>query len=301
MMLLPLFFVIFIFRFPAGVLVYWITTNLWTIGQQYVDSPAHGPPARARRRRAGRRGPAVRPRQRRAEPALAGVGSGIVQRARGQRAASTTAAQEEEALGAAAVSLPATTATAMSCRRRRSCANCWRRSSTASASRPRSTCADRRGARSGTCGATDVGLFIGRRGADDRCGSAPRPADRVSRRPCGAARRRRCGRISRRRRASALQSEADRGGGGGAASWASRWSSSRCRPPSGGPCTSILRERGDVETYSEGEEPARYLVVAPPRADAERNAPAFHVFLGGETMAVHGRASDFERGVWSAS
>ncbi len=36
MMLLPLFFVIFIINFPAGVIVYWITTNAWTMGQQYV-------------------------------------------------------------------------------------------------------------------------------------------------------------------------------------------------------------------------------------------------------------------------
>ena len=36
MLLMPLFFVFFIISFPAGVLVYWITTNTWTIGQQYV-------------------------------------------------------------------------------------------------------------------------------------------------------------------------------------------------------------------------------------------------------------------------
>lgn len=34
MLVLPIFFVPFIFRFPAGLLVYWITTNFWTIGQQ---------------------------------------------------------------------------------------------------------------------------------------------------------------------------------------------------------------------------------------------------------------------------
>jgi YidC/Oxa1 family membrane protein insertase len=31
---LPFVFVGFIFSFPAGLLVYWITTNLWTVGQQ---------------------------------------------------------------------------------------------------------------------------------------------------------------------------------------------------------------------------------------------------------------------------
>jgi YidC/Oxa1 family membrane protein insertase len=36
MLVMPLFFVLFIIRFPAGVLVYWITTNTWTMGQQYL-------------------------------------------------------------------------------------------------------------------------------------------------------------------------------------------------------------------------------------------------------------------------
>jgi YidC/Oxa1 family membrane protein insertase len=36
MFLLPLIFVPFILSFPAGLILYWITTNIWTIGQQYV-------------------------------------------------------------------------------------------------------------------------------------------------------------------------------------------------------------------------------------------------------------------------
>jgi YidC/Oxa1 family membrane protein insertase len=43
MMFLPLLFVVFVIQFPAGVLVYWITTNLWTIGQQYVVKQRIGP------------------------------------------------------------------------------------------------------------------------------------------------------------------------------------------------------------------------------------------------------------------
>jgi YidC/Oxa1 family membrane protein insertase len=43
MLLLPLFFVIIIINFPAGVLVYWITTNLWTIIQQYLVRRRLGP------------------------------------------------------------------------------------------------------------------------------------------------------------------------------------------------------------------------------------------------------------------
>jgi YidC/Oxa1 family membrane protein insertase len=33
---LPFFFVPFVIGFPAGLLVYWITTNLWTVGQGFV-------------------------------------------------------------------------------------------------------------------------------------------------------------------------------------------------------------------------------------------------------------------------
>jgi YidC/Oxa1 family membrane protein insertase len=43
MMLLPLVFVFIIIGLPAGVLVYWITTNIWTMGQQYVIRRRVGP------------------------------------------------------------------------------------------------------------------------------------------------------------------------------------------------------------------------------------------------------------------
>jgi YidC/Oxa1 family membrane protein insertase len=36
MFALPLIFVPFIISFPAGLILYWITTNIWTIGQQYT-------------------------------------------------------------------------------------------------------------------------------------------------------------------------------------------------------------------------------------------------------------------------
>ena len=36
MMALPFVFVAFVINFPAGLLVYWITTNLWTVGQGIV-------------------------------------------------------------------------------------------------------------------------------------------------------------------------------------------------------------------------------------------------------------------------
>jgi YidC/Oxa1 family membrane protein insertase len=36
MMVLPFVFVPFVISFPAGLVLYWITTNVWTIGQQYT-------------------------------------------------------------------------------------------------------------------------------------------------------------------------------------------------------------------------------------------------------------------------
>jgi YidC/Oxa1 family membrane protein insertase len=57
MMFLPLFFVIFIINFPAGVLVYWITTNSWTILQQAVIRKRIGPPPLAAAGATGGGGP----------------------------------------------------------------------------------------------------------------------------------------------------------------------------------------------------------------------------------------------------
>ena len=53
MFILPLIFVPIIINFPAGLVLYWITTNVWTIGQQYViqrvvPAPAVPTPEQAR-------------------------------------------------------------------------------------------------------------------------------------------------------------------------------------------------------------------------------------------------------------
>jgi YidC/Oxa1 family membrane protein insertase len=75
MLVLPLVIVAFLFRYPAGLLVYWITTNVWTIVQQYFIRRRIGPAppkaATSLKSSNGRAGTA-------AEPALAiaGVGSG---------------------------------------------------------------------------------------------------------------------------------------------------------------------------------------------------------------------------------
>ncbi|MBA3327362.1 MAG: YidC/Oxa1 family membrane protein insertase [Solirubrobacterales bacterium] len=43
MIALPFVFTVFIISFPAGLIVYWITTNLWTVGQQYIVRKTIGP------------------------------------------------------------------------------------------------------------------------------------------------------------------------------------------------------------------------------------------------------------------
>ena len=43
MMALPLLFVLFVINFPSGVMVYWITTNAWTMAQQFIIKRRIGP------------------------------------------------------------------------------------------------------------------------------------------------------------------------------------------------------------------------------------------------------------------
>ena len=46
LLVLPIVFVIILYRYPAGLLVYWITTNLWTIVQQSIIKRRLPPPVR---------------------------------------------------------------------------------------------------------------------------------------------------------------------------------------------------------------------------------------------------------------
>jgi YidC/Oxa1 family membrane protein insertase len=70
MLLLPIVFVVILYRYPAGLLVYWITSNLWTIGQQYVIKKRMPPPPKAEPAKTAANG---KP-QRTLKPALAGGG-----------------------------------------------------------------------------------------------------------------------------------------------------------------------------------------------------------------------------------
>jgi YidC/Oxa1 family membrane protein insertase len=70
MLLLPLVFVVILYRYPAGLLVYWITTNLWTIGQQYLIKRAIGPPPEPAQAKGSANGKSARS----LKPAMAGAG-----------------------------------------------------------------------------------------------------------------------------------------------------------------------------------------------------------------------------------
>jgi YidC/Oxa1 family membrane protein insertase len=98
MFALPFVFVIFIVNFPAGLIVYWITTNVWTIGQQLLvkklypkpepldprdavpeEKPARGKPATAAARTDGGSGPKAKAKAKPAAKAkgqAAGDGNG---------------------------------------------------------------------------------------------------------------------------------------------------------------------------------------------------------------------------------
>jgi YidC/Oxa1 family membrane protein insertase len=69
MFILPLIFVPIIINFPAGLVLYWITTNIWTIGQQYViqrvvPAPPVPTPQEVREKRAPPPPPRKRKRRR---------------------------------------------------------------------------------------------------------------------------------------------------------------------------------------------------------------------------------------------
>jgi YidC/Oxa1 family membrane protein insertase len=70
MLLLPIVFVVILYRYPAGLLVYWITSNLWTIAQQYLIRRRMPPPPRPEPTKSAANGKPART----LKPALAGGG-----------------------------------------------------------------------------------------------------------------------------------------------------------------------------------------------------------------------------------
>jgi YidC/Oxa1 family membrane protein insertase len=90
MLVLPIIFVIILYRYPAGLLVYWITTNLWTIGQQFLIKrrlpPPPAPTGKAAKESTGKQRSILR-------PALAGGGGGAAASAGGSDAKAEKAAK----------------------------------------------------------------------------------------------------------------------------------------------------------------------------------------------------------------
>jgi YidC/Oxa1 family membrane protein insertase len=77
MLLLPIVFVVILYRYPAGLLTYWITTNLWTIGQQLLIRHYMGPPPAPTKPVSTKEAGANGKPSRAVKPALAGAGAGV--------------------------------------------------------------------------------------------------------------------------------------------------------------------------------------------------------------------------------
>src|SRR3954471_3320097 len=77
MLALPVVFATFVVTFPAGLVVYWITTNVWTIFQQYLVRKRVGGPVRpAKKEEEGKAAPAGAPAVALASGGGGGGGSG---------------------------------------------------------------------------------------------------------------------------------------------------------------------------------------------------------------------------------
>jgi YidC/Oxa1 family membrane protein insertase len=76
MFALPFVFVVFIINFEAGLIVYWITTNVWTIGQQLLVKKLYPKPARPAEAEAAASGKPARGKPPAAQPAAAAADAG---------------------------------------------------------------------------------------------------------------------------------------------------------------------------------------------------------------------------------
>jgi YidC/Oxa1 family membrane protein insertase len=61
LMVLPIVFIPFILRFPAGLMIYWMTTNLWTTGQGFVTRRLMPKPDTSGPKRSSRTAPKEEP------------------------------------------------------------------------------------------------------------------------------------------------------------------------------------------------------------------------------------------------
>ena len=92
MLALPFVFTVFILNFPAGLIVYWITTNLWTVGQQYIIRKTIAPPVKPLPGQEQGLGALFRQAMGKDEPAPAPAGNGGTTRRGGKAEAGSTVA-----------------------------------------------------------------------------------------------------------------------------------------------------------------------------------------------------------------
>ena len=98
MFAMPFVFVIFIFNFPAGLIVYWITTNVWTIGQQLAVKKLYPKPALATAGAAAVAGGGAQPARGKppSSTAATATGNGSDDKGRKAKAAAPAAASDGE-------------------------------------------------------------------------------------------------------------------------------------------------------------------------------------------------------------
>jgi len=92
MLALPFIFTVFILNFPAGLIVYWITTNLWTVGQQYIIRKTIAPPVKPLPGQEQGLGALIRQAMGKDEPAPAPAGNGAPARRGGKADGGSTVA-----------------------------------------------------------------------------------------------------------------------------------------------------------------------------------------------------------------
>ena len=76
---LPLIFLFFVVNFPAGLMIYWVTTNLWTTGQGLITRKLRPTPQQPEKR-SSRTPPGGNGRTERAAPATSSTGSAAPRR-----------------------------------------------------------------------------------------------------------------------------------------------------------------------------------------------------------------------------
>jgi YidC/Oxa1 family membrane protein insertase len=104
MLALPIVFVTFIINFPAGLMVYWITTNVWTIVQQLIVRRTVGVPRRPALATAG--APAAAAALTRSGRKDGGAGKAADAKASGRRGQKQAAAPKGSGNGASAAGPP---------------------------------------------------------------------------------------------------------------------------------------------------------------------------------------------------